>query len=192
MDSSWRALVAAIVCRSRPVAPVSKIRAGVPKPWKFRQSGRLLATTNRPVEITGRASPMTSIESPLLRRFRPCRQSDFSCRCRRIFTVGGGGTPSTPGTPVSTPPGHALHSASRATDWNSAGPPTTVPPAGPPSGPPIGGSPTTPAGPPPVSAPEPSALLLVAVGLGCLFLRSKLTVGLFAGQLQLFCCAILS
>jgi hypothetical protein len=65
------------------------------------------------------------------------------------------GTPSTPGIPSGPPPPP------------SAPPPSVPPPAGPPPPPP------TPPPPPPISTPEPSGVLMLAAGCGCVWLLRR-------------------
>ncbi len=153
-----------------PVAPVAAIQP-VPEAMEVPAAGPLLATIAAPAEIPVTPVPQTQVAAPP--PIPPVSPVGIFLPLPPYLPVGIGGS-STPGTPVSTPPGPPSTPPAGPPTGTPTGPPTTVPPAGPPSGPPSGGSPTTPAGPPPVPAPEPSALLLVAVGFGCLLLRSKL------------------
>ena len=144
-----------------PVAPVSKTEPAT-EAMEAASPAVLLANNESPVELPVAPPPMTSIETPPVAPVPGAPPLGFFFP-GVPFTVGGGGTPSspggsgpgTPGGPGTPPP---TSGTPPATPPPSSGTPPTVPP----------GSST-----PPISAAEPAELLMLAAGLAGIFLLKK-------------------
>jgi hypothetical protein len=146
--------MARIRCGNRlsvvPVAPVSNIEP-TPEAMEAPAGSVLLASIAAPAELPLTTPPLAAVLAPLPVP-APSTPGFFLPFSPFFPMVPGGGSlpPETPGTPL----------------------PPTTPPSGPtpPPTPPL--TPTPPATPP-VATPEPSAALLLAAGLGCLFLLKR-------------------
>jgi hypothetical protein len=133
-----------------PVAPISKTEPA-PETMGAANPDVLLANNESPVELPIAPPPMTSIETPPATPISSAPPLGFFFP-GVPFTVGGGGTPSTPGGSGPVTPG------TPATPPPPSGPPRTVPPG-----------PST----PPISAAEPAELFMLAAGLAGIFLLKK-------------------
>src|ERR1700722_10406017 len=144
-----------------PVAPVSKNEPAT-EAMEAASPAVLLANNESPVELPVAPPPMTSIETPPVAPVPGAPPLGFFFP-GVPFTVGGGGTPSSPGgsgpgTPGGPGPPPPTSGTPPATPPPSSGTPPTVPP----------GSST-----PPISAAEPAELLMLAAGLAGIFLHKK-------------------
>jgi hypothetical protein len=133
-----------------PVAPVSKTEPAT-EAMEAANPAVLLANNESPVELPVAPPPMTSIETPPVAPVPVAPPLGFFFP-GVPFTVGGGGTSSTPGGSGPGTPGGP------ATPPPTSGTPPTIPP----------GSST-----PPISAAEPAELLMLAAGLAGIFLLKK-------------------
>jgi hypothetical protein len=127
-----------------PITPISKAEPA-PEAMEIASGGVLLASIETPAELPIAPAPATAIATPPT--IPPSPPVGIFLPLPPFFPIGTGGTPLPPGIPVTpTPP---------------SGP---TPPTTPPSGP----------TPPPIAAPEPSAWVMLALGLGCILLIKKL------------------
>ncbi len=134
-----------------PVAPISKTEPAA-EAMGAANPAVLLANNESPVELPIAPPPMTSIETPPATPISSAPPLGFFFP-GVPFTVGGGGTPSTPGGSGPVTPG------TPATPPPPSGPPRSVPPPGPST--------------PPISAAEPAELFMLAAGLAGIFLLKK-------------------
>jgi hypothetical protein len=126
-----------------PIGPVLA-KEPLPEAMGIPADGGLLAAQESLSELPLAVPPTTAIVVP-----PPTPGSIYIPIVPPIFP--GSGTPSTPGIPPGTPP-----------------PPPSGPPPPPP---PLSGPPPPP--PPPISTPEPSGLLMLAAGFGCVWLLRR-------------------
>lgn len=133
-----------------PVAPVSNSEP-TPEAMESPDAAVLLASIETPEELPVAPAPLTAISPAPLTSAPPGVFVPFP----PYFPVGAGGSPVPPGTP------------------GKPSPPTPPPPSGPtpPPIPPLGPPPVS---PPPIATPEPSAVLLLAIGLGCILFLKRL------------------
>jgi len=131
-----------------PIGPVLS-NEPLPEAMEIPADGRLLPAPESLSELPLTVPPTTAIVVP-----PQAPGPIYIPIVPPIFPVSG--TPSTPGIPVGPPP--------------TAPPPSGTPPSGPPpSGPP----PPPPPPPPPISTPEPSGVLMLAAGCGCVWLLRR-------------------
>jgi hypothetical protein len=133
-----------------PVAPVSKTEPAA-EAMEAANPDVLLASNESPFELPVAPPPATSIELPPATPVSGAPPLGFFFP-GVPFTVGGGGTPSTPGGSGPVMPG------TPATPPPPSGPPPSIPPG-----------PST----PPIAAAEPAELLMLAAGLAGIFLYKK-------------------
>jgi hypothetical protein len=148
-----------------PLAPVSNIEPA-PEAVESPEPAVLLASIGTPAELPIASFPMTAVAGPAIPQTPPpgVTQPGIFLPVSPffpVFPVGAGASALPPGTP------------------GQPSPPTIPPPSGPvpPSGPtppPIPPSTPPPPATPPIATPEPSAILLLAIGLSCILLLKKL------------------
>jgi hypothetical protein len=135
-----------------PIGPVFN-NEPLPEAMEIPADGGLLAAPESLSELPLAVPPTTSIVVP-----PRVPGSIYIPIVPPLFPISG--TPSTPGIPSGPPP-----------------PPSAPPPSGPlSSGPPPSGPPPpppTPPPPPPISTPEPSGVLMLAAGCGCVWLLRR-------------------
>jgi hypothetical protein len=132
-----------------PVAPVSNVEPS-PEAMEAPAGGVLLASIATPAELPI-MPPLATMLAPVPGAAPPASESSPPFLPFFPFVPGGAPPPQgTPGTPT---------------------PPIIPPPSGPtpPATPPLAPPPAT----PPVATPEPSVVLLLAVGFGCLLFAKK-------------------
>jgi hypothetical protein len=129
-----------------PAAPVSSIEP-TPEAMESPDDSVLIASVDTPEALPLAPAPMTAILPPAA---PAAPYSGIFLPGAPFFPMGGRGPlAGTPGSPAAPPP---------------SGPPSPpIPPLGPPPTPPL-----------PVATPEPSGMLLLAIGLSCILLLKKL------------------